>query len=138
MDTLLEPFSKKIGRGDFAIRYVFTAILVFFITGGVWNSNLSLSEGIILMVAGSYAILLAIQRLNDLGLSRWYILLSIIPIVNLIFGVALLSRKGKMVSVIAQNHEAGAGIKNTPNEIAKLEEKNVFHSSSWVITAINT
>jgi cell division protein FtsW (lipid II flippase) len=98
MNNFSEQFSKKISRGNFAIRYIPTTIIVFFITGGVWNADLSVAESLVLIVAGLYVILLCIQRLNDIELSKWYFLLSLIPIVNLVLGVILLTRKGKSAS----------------------------------------
>ncbi|MBU6415101.1 DUF805 domain-containing protein [Patescibacteria group bacterium] len=121
MDILLEQFSKKIGRGDFAIRYIPTLIIVFFITGGVWNPNLSPIEGIILIIAGVYGISLCIQRLNDLELSRWYALLTLVPIVNLVFGVVLFTRKGNTVSTPTQTHKSNKWFV----EIPAGETKNV-------------
>ncbi|MDO8600554.1 MAG: DUF805 domain-containing protein [bacterium] len=93
MNTLSEQFSKKIGRGTFALRYTPMAIIASLLTFGLSDSVVSPLEGLILIVMAPYALLLIIQRLNDLELSRWYALLTLIPLVNLVLGVTLLIRK---------------------------------------------
>ncbi len=93
---LSKLFSAKIGRGDFALRYFPTIFVVYFDSKYSFLPSIfgDILSGIILLALILYGILLVIQRINDLGWSRWSALLGLVPIVNIIFAMRLYFKKG--------------------------------------------
>jgi|GEM_PF-3949359 len=73
---------------------------------------------------GILVVIQAVKRLHDLNMSGWYILLSLVPAVNIIFGVYLLLKEGT-----PGENEFGEDPKkyerNLEREAALQQEKNV-------------
>lgn len=107
----IQLFSKKIGRKDYIFRYLPCAILASidpdvtlrgmeFLFGELLAGVLAVIVGIALIF---YLILLVIQRVNDIGWSRWFALLALVPIVSVFLGIFLFLRKGMQNTGAPQN-----------------------------------
>ena len=59
-----------------------------------YTSGVGLVAIAIMLVAFVFTIIFFIRRLHDINMSGWWSLLSIIPIVNIIFGIFALVKKG--------------------------------------------
>ena len=59
-----------------------------------YTSGVGLVAIAIMLVAFVFTIIFFIRRLHDINMSGWWSLLSIIPLVNLIFGIFVLVKKG--------------------------------------------
>lgn len=111
MENKLGMFAKRISRGAYVLRFFCIFIFLLIVLGALSNfesfdiNNIGPFGGIILLISLFYLTLLNIQRLNDLELSRWYILLWFFPLISIFFTVAMLARKGK--SVVESTKEAG-------------------------------
>lgn len=81
MEQLNCLLNHKTNRQQFATRYIICLLLTLFVP-------------FIGLVAIPYAIILIIWRLNSMKWSRWWALITLIPIANLILGVFLFLRKG--------------------------------------------
>ena len=133
MNNLSKLFSKKIGRGNFALCYIPTTIVAFFAIGGLSNYEITPFGGVVLIIAALYTILLVIQRLNDLEMSWWYLLLTLIPLVNLVLGMILLTRKGGGVSNIILNSE-----KKSPKKKPTWLDKIIAETNNTEISVNDT
>ena len=99
MEYLSKLFSKKIGRGIFALNCLALVVIMSLLIGLWGTTNLDLDNinpfgGVVFLVAFSYLLLIATQRLNDLEWSKWYLLLYLIPGLSFFILIALLGRKG--------------------------------------------
>lgn len=88
---------KKIGRlyfflGNFLINLPVAIINYYFI---IFGFNTSPILWIIFTIIALLWIFLIIKRLNDIGASRWWCLLILAPLVNLIFIISLFFIPGK-------------------------------------------
>ena len=98
MENFSKLFSKKIGRGSFALNFLIVLVSVSLLVMS-WGStdmnidNINPFGGIVLLIGFSCMLLFVIQRLNDLEWSKWYLILYLIPIVSFFFFIALLGRK---------------------------------------------
>ena len=112
------PFSAKgrFGRLSYLAWYLLTTILTFIVAGiamsltGAATSVLTASDpnailsfytsgaGIVVLaiMLASFIVQLIffIRRLHDINMSGWFSLLFLIPLVNLIFGIYALAKKG--------------------------------------------
>lgn len=120
IEIIKKLFSKRIGRGAYALRFFPLGVIDFFAMGGLSNYKISLLGGIVLIFTGLYLLLLIIQRMNDIKMSRWYLPLALIPIVSAFFGLALLIRKGKSLQTMAQINEPNVMDKIPTGKIKKV------------------
>ncbi len=97
MENFLDLSSKRIGRSAYALRLLCFFLVAVFIIGPMSNFDFNQIPplgGVIALILSCYMLLIDIQRLNDLNLSRWYVLLAFVPLIGFFFMVAMLARKG--------------------------------------------
>ncbi len=93
-------FGGRIGRLRY-LAYSFSIVLVFAAFAGIWGALVGrFSEtlamfGLIMYVPMFvYTVAIAKRRLNDMDVTGWLAILSLIPFVNLIFGLVLIFSAG--------------------------------------------
>lgn len=112
MSTISRPgfFDKRIGRKKWALIAIITNLLspsLFkpeFAQLPLWIRILLIV--LTLMLIGIWLIH-SIWRINDIGRPKWYILLALIPIVNIFIGLDLLFTKGKIHSLLTETNVLG-------------------------------
>ncbi len=110
-DAGIFSFSGRIGR----LRYLaYFAALYFIVSiiGGLFGFIIGLSGGevgeespvflvflaLVYLISIAYTFILSRRRLHDLGWTGWWNLLHLIPIVNLIFWLVLIFKRGDETS----------------------------------------
>lgn len=90
-------FSGRIGRGEFLLGIVTTAILLslgLYIARSTENIvKLVFIVPVIFLVTFQYSLLA--RRLHDLGKSGWWSLVNLIPVINIAFLAYLVFAKGE-------------------------------------------
>lgn len=100
-------FQRKTARLEYFIKSILINApliilwaLEFLIETGSVEALLKVASPLVTIAVVIAGFSLGIQRLNDLNKSRWYILLALIPLINLLFALYLLFAPGKEVSLM--------------------------------------
>lgn len=95
LGQMLFSFSGRLGRKEFSIYCLF-----FLITSFILYFLLSekTADALLFFIFAWPSLAMQVKRLHDLNKSGWYVLLNVVPIVNLIMFVILLVRKGALES----------------------------------------
>ena len=87
---------KELGRLGYALRTIPINVLTYswFIFGSTLDEVILLSSFAGVLVVTVFFVLWSVERLNDIGMSRWYaLLLPVVPL-NLLLWIFLLFRRG--------------------------------------------
>lgn len=109
-----------------------------FLFGELLAGVLAVIVGIALIF---YLILLVIQRVNDIGWSRWFALLALVPVANIFLGVFLFLRKGTLKTEAPQGVTKIENPKPSNNwfkiliALAVISIVGIFYYSSIIIPA---
>jgi hypothetical protein len=93
--TLLFP--QRIGRASFGVRTaVFDLLLYAFLAVDSGPSRELIARSVVLLAGVYFLVWVVLPRMRDLGIRPFWLVLTFIPLVNVVFGLILLSRPGRI------------------------------------------
>ena len=91
-------FPKRIGRVSYFIRHCAIGLLLLGIVGSGLLQEYELTGWILLLVFLIYELLwVVLPRMRDLRMGTFWIILTLVPLINVIFGLILLFRPSAIV-----------------------------------------
>jgi len=90
---------KRVGRKHYWITLITVSLFYFLLDylSSLNNPDLNLLKVLLFIIfipVFLYSLIVVIWRLNDIQKPRWYLVLLLIPIINVVIGVILAFRKG--------------------------------------------
>ena len=90
----------RLNRQPYILRELFLGIIPY-VLGFLWGVLVgpAVAEHVVFgvqILCVFPCVMLIIRRLHDIGRSGWWWLLALVPLVNFIFGIYLMSKKGEM------------------------------------------
>jgi uncharacterized membrane protein YhaH (DUF805 family) len=96
MKWLIEfVFLRRLHRVDYCLRVLTSNFMMFFLYGNNWLFNPGLCFWLMIFLVIYSIFFIVMPRIRDLGMSGWFCLLVLIPLVDIVFGIILLLRAPK-------------------------------------------
>jgi uncharacterized membrane protein YhaH (DUF805 family) len=89
---MIDLYQGRIGRFHYWL-YLFATVILYYFFDGTLDKHSSIyiaSEIVLLLFIVIFILPLHVRRLHDLGRSGWFVLLLVIPFVNIFMGLYLL------------------------------------------------